>query len=406
MRPRLVIRLSETHGGLVRWVPLDADGQPDGAHGVGTLAEAAEAADGRRVVALACGPDVLLTSALVPTQSKQRLARAVPYALEDQLAEDVDELQFATGQMGDNGRLAVAVVDRQLLDGWLAAMAEVGLDADQIYPEQLAPPLEQDAWTVVVDEERFLLRSGLQAGLAGDAGNLPDMLEACLMEAEDAQPAKVVVYDFSGRASLPNIEPTVEYRQVDSEDATPLLATSLDERRAIPLLVGDYARSSGWRVHWQRWRAVAVLAALWVVLSTGHAYLKQWQLNEQSAQLQEQIIATYRQAFPGAERVIDPRGQMESRLTAMRNQGQGGGQGLLPLLAKVGPVLSGDSGLQLTAMSYRGGDLDLELYAESLQSIDQLKQRLGRIEGVAVEVRSAKAEGERVQGRLRIQETT
>lgn len=406
MRPRLVIRLSESRSGLVRWVPLDADGQPDGTHGVGTLAEAAEAAAGRRVIALACGPDVLLTSAVVPTQSKQRLARAVPYALEDQLAEDVDELQFATGQMGQDGRLAVAVVDRGLLDGWLGTMAEAGLDADQIFPEQLAVPMEADAWTVVVDGERFLLRTGAQSGLAGDAGNLPDMLEACLAEAEDALPAKVVVYDYTGHASLPGIEPEIEYRRAESEDATPLLATALDERRAIPLLVGDYARSSGWRAHWQRWRAVAVLAALWVVLSTGHAYLKQWQLNRQSDQLQDQIVATYRQAFPGAERVIDPRGQMESRLSAMRNQGRGGGQGLLPLLAKVGPVLSSESGLQLTAMSFRGGDLDLELYAESLQSIDQLKQRLGRIEGVAVEVRSAKAEGERVQGRLRIQETT
>lgn len=406
MRPRLVIRLSESTTALVRWVPLDADGQPDGAHGVGTLAEAAEAAQGRRVVALACGPDVLLTSAMVPTQSKQRLARAVPYALEDQLAEDVEDLHFATGQFGEDGRVAVAVVDREFLGGWLRAMAEAGLEPDQIYPEQLAVPLEQDAWTVVVDDARFLLRSGPQAGLAGDADNLPDMLEACLLEAADAQPARIVVYDFSGRASLPNVQPSVEHRSVDAEDASALLATSLDERRAIPLLVGDFARSSGWRAHWQRWRAVAVLAGLWVVLSTGQAYLEQWQLSRESARLQAQIIATYREAFPDAERVIDPRGQMESRLAAMRNQGQGGGQGVLPLLAKIGPILSGQSGLQLTAMSYRGGDLDLELYAESLQRIDQLKQRLGSVEGVTVEVRSAKAEGERVQGRLRIQETS
>ncbi|MBA1149366.1 type II secretion system protein GspL, partial [Ectothiorhodospiraceae bacterium WFHF3C12] len=363
-------------------------------------------ADGRRVVALACGPDVLLTSAMVPTQSKQRLARAVPYALEDQLAEDVEDLHFATGQMGEEGRLAVAVVDRALMDGWVEALAEAGLDADQVYPEQLAVPLETDSWAVVVDGERFLLRYGAQGGLAGDAANLADMLEACLLEAEDAQPAKIVVHDYSGHATLPNVEPAVEHRAVDSEDATALLATSLDERRAIPMLVGEYAKSSGWRAHWQRWRAVAVLAALWVVLSTGQAYIEQWQLREEAAQLEQQIIATYRQAFPDADRVIDPRGQMESRLAAMRNQGQGGGQGVLPLLAKVGPVLRGESGLQLTALSYRGGDLDLELYAESLQSIDQLKQRLGRLEGVSVEVRSAKAEGERVQGRLRIQETT
>jgi general secretion pathway protein L len=305
----------------------------------------------------------------------------------------------------DDGRLAVAVVDRGILDGWIEALADAGLEADQIYPEQLAVPLEPESWAVVVDSDRFLLRTGTQTGLAGDAQNLPDMLEACLLDAE-TPPGRIVIHDFTGHASVPSVEPDVEYRTVDSEDATSLLARSLDERRAIPLLVGDYAKSSGWRAHWERWRAVAVLAALWVVLSTGHAYLQQWQLGREAAALQNQIVATYRDAFPDADRVIDPRNQMESRLSAMRNQGQGGHSGLLPILAKIGPVLSRESGLELTALSYRGGDLDVELYAENLQSIDQLKQRLGRVEGVSVEVRSAKAEGERVQGRLRIQETT
>jgi len=406
MRPRLVIRLSETPETPVRWVPLDIEGRPDGPTGVGTLAEAAEAAVGRRIVVLAHGPDVLLISAVVPTQSKQRLARAVPYALEDQLAEDVDALHFSLGQRGNDNRLPVAVIDTEIMDQWLQALREAGLEPDQLYPEQLAVPREPDTWAVVVEGDRFLLRTGPQSGLAGDAGNLSDMLEGCLLEAGDALPERITVHDFTGQAALPNIETPIDHASGDADDGTSLLAKSLDERQSIPMLTGDYAKSSGWRVHWQRWRAVAALAAVWVVLSTGQAWFQQWQLSRERDRLQDRIVAVYRDAFPDSQRVIDPRGQMQSRLQALRSGGQGGSSGLLPLLDRIGPVLGGDNGLRLTALSYRGGDLDVELYADSLQRIDQLKQRLSRIDGVSVEVRSAKSEGDRVQGRLRIQETT
>jgi len=50
---------------------------------------------GRRVVAFVPGVDVRLAMAQVPARQEKRILQAVPYALEDQLAEDVDTLHFA-----------------------------------------------------------------------------------------------------------------------------------------------------------------------------------------------------------------------------------------------------------------------------------------------------------------------
>ena len=49
-----------------------------------------------------------------------KLAAALPFALEEFLADDVDELHFAPGTRRSNGRVPVCVVNRQLMSDWLS----------------------------------------------------------------------------------------------------------------------------------------------------------------------------------------------------------------------------------------------------------------------------------------------
>ena len=91
--------------------------------GLGALKDAAAMAVGKQVIVLVPGTDVILTSVTVPTRNRNRMAAAVPYLLEEQLAADVDESHFALGERDAEGRVAVAVVSRARMDAWLAALA-------------------------------------------------------------------------------------------------------------------------------------------------------------------------------------------------------------------------------------------------------------------------------------------
>ena len=51
-------------------------------------------------------------------------------------------------------------------------------------------------------------------------------------------------------------------------------------------------------------------------------------------------------------------------------------------------------------MSWRGGNLEIELRGESLQQIDRLSRELNAASGIRAEVRSASSGDEAVQGRL------
>src|SRR5690349_5743440 len=74
-----------------QWMLVDAQGARLGAALQGTLQEAAGLATGRKVIVLTPGADALqLQPVLPPMKGGAKLNQIVPYALEDQLATDVD----------------------------------------------------------------------------------------------------------------------------------------------------------------------------------------------------------------------------------------------------------------------------------------------------------------------------
>lgn len=401
MPQRLVIRLNGESYDSAQWIRLDAGGDPEGTGETGPLSAAAATAAGRQVIVLAPTSEVTLLGARIPPLARQRAARAVPFALEDQLADDVESLHFCLGQRDSRGDLAVAVVAKNQMQEWLDKFAEAGLDVDQIYPELFALPFEPGNWTLLSEDGHFLLRTGLQSGFGGDSENLPILLQAALDDAGDDQPLKLLAYTANGLPELGVENLPVEQHAVTS--SIELLAQNIRDRDAIGLRSGPYGRRRGMSVQWQRWRVAAVLLGAWVLADTGSALLQQWQLQRRLDAVDAAMAQTYRQAFPDGGQLnrYDPRKQMESRLATLR---QGGGEsGFLKLIQTAGPVLKADPNLQIVGLAFRNNGLDVDVSAASLQGIDQLKQRLAAAQGVGVEVVSARAEGDRATGKLRIE---
>src|SRR3990172_6852919 len=96
----------------------------------GELSNAVAMSAGRRVVLIVPGEDVVLTEVALPAQKRHKILRVVPYALEDQVADEVENLHFAIGPQLEGGSYPVAVVQRARLTQWLDHAAAAGLSAD------------------------------------------------------------------------------------------------------------------------------------------------------------------------------------------------------------------------------------------------------------------------------------
>ena len=119
----LLLRLPRAPEQSATWLIVDPRGAPTSPPQGGPLTLAAARAAGRRLAVLVPGTDVLLAEPDVPVKAGAKLPQLVPYALEEQLADDIDDLHFAIGKRsGDSHRVPVAVVTRALLDEWLATL--------------------------------------------------------------------------------------------------------------------------------------------------------------------------------------------------------------------------------------------------------------------------------------------
>jgi general secretion pathway protein L len=402
MRDTLLLRKDPENSSIWRWLKLDSEGRPQGNIHAGSLADAASEVSGQRVVVLVSGVDATLTRVSIPGSSRQKLLRAAPYALEEQLSEDVDNLHFAVGATLEDEGWPVAVIRRQFMDALTAEFLAAGLDVQQVTPDILALPYNAEETSVLVENDVALVRTGYSAGFAVDSDNLGMMLAARMNSEEATVPQ---LHLFVSKDDLrPDMAEFVGETTVEPFAGDPLnvFARGL-EARSINLLQGAYSRSGDWASLLRPWRATAALLVAGILVSNVAMGIDYFRLTRESEQLRAQIEQTFREASPETQRIVNPRIQMQQQLDKLQHQ-QGAGGGFLSLLAQSGQVLKGLSGVDVSGATFRAGRLDIDLTVANLQLLDQLKQALMEDGRLSVEIQSATTgQDQRVHSRLRIE---
>ncbi|MFP4244512.1 MAG: type II secretion system protein GspL [Ectothiorhodospira sp.] len=390
----------------------DEQGRPR-RHGPVSLEALAPRLKGRTWDILAPGNRVLLTRVHLPTRNPRAIQRALPYALEDQLAEDVEDLHFVPGARLPDGALPVAVVARGDMDAWTQALGAAGIQLRSMVPETALLPVPEDGWCLWLEGERAWLAPGDACGLGLDRTQAAFWVRRQWEQTpEGRRPGRITLHRIDApRAEDTDLQALTERPGLELhwEGSAPglmeTLATRWPARPPLNLLTGPYALREGRGQGWRPWRAAAVLfVAVLLVQLTSQLWGLQ-ALERERGRLEERIRQVYGQTFPGG-RIVDPRRQMESALRQWeRGDGGAGGDGLAALLGRAGPVLAGAEGLTLRSLRYQSGRLDLDLDLADLQTLDRLKTRLESEAGQPVEIRSASAREDRVEARIVIGDT-
>ncbi|MGH8206496.1 MAG: type II secretion system protein GspL [Steroidobacteraceae bacterium] len=398
----LVLRLARGQQERVSWMPADARGQPLAAPQSGPLSQAASAAAGRRVAVIVPSSDVLMTEVDLPVKSGVRVQQVVPYALEEQLAADIETLHFGLGSRDEStGRTAVAVVTRALMDQWLGALRAVGLTPDVVCTEATLLPENPGNVVVMLEGDTLCVRRAGQMPLALPAMDVAVALTASLGDGtatdnlifyaapEDWHRRAAEVEALRGRCASLKV-------QLLNFGPLPLLAPQLPIGAFLNLLSGDYAPKRTFAAGWQRWRIAAVLAAaLFAVHVSGLAL--QLQLQRHAEHRLDAAIGTIaRQALPGDSGTGEVRQRIERRLLTA----QGGGQaGLIPALSVLAQALRSSDGAQVQSLSYRDHGLDLKLQARDAEHLERVDQSL-RSNGWQANLTSGTNGGSTYQGRI------
>jgi general secretion pathway protein L len=159
MAEYVVIRLGRNPDQEVEWLVADDNGTRRGPLSAGTLGEAAAAVQNRPVIVLLPATETLTTTVDLPIRGA-RLNAALPYALEEQVAADVDTLHFAAGDKRESGVRPVAALARDTLDNWLVQLSEDGIQPWKLVPENYGLARIPGTMSILIDDDCVMFNDG------------------------------------------------------------------------------------------------------------------------------------------------------------------------------------------------------------------------------------------------------
>jgi general secretion pathway protein L len=404
----LLLRLPRDPGNDASWILADARGNALSAPQSGPLDLAAARAAGRRVCVLVPGTDVLLTEPELPAKAGAKLQQIVPYALEEQLAEDIDELHFAIGKRApDSATTPVAVVALSLMDEWTSVLKSARIPAEAMYVDSDLLPLNPGHAVALLEEDVVVVRPPVGATISMPSDALAEALELVRPTADAGEGAGRGLILYTGAAEWQQHSPKVEALreqfdgikvQLLTSGPLSLFAQQLVTAKPINLLQGRYAPQSTHTVGWQAWRVAAMLLAGLIVLHVAGKGAELYLLKRAERTVDTSIEQAFRTAMPGEQNATNARRRMEQKLIAVRG---GGGTGLLPALGALVEARSSVPGTTVQAMSFRDGALELKMAAPDAESLDRVSQTL-RANGWQADLTAGNVAGQGYEGRIQI----
>jgi len=386
---------------FVKWIKLDEEGVPITRGAEARLEQVSSVTQNANVIVLLPLEQILLTKVNTRARKQKHLQKAVPFALEDELADDIDNLHFALGQRFGENDYPVAVIDKGTLDRIIDELSDVGIYPDLLTADLFGLPFREGTWTILVEDERALVRTEFYQGFTIDLHNIQQVLSTSLRQAE-VTPGEINVYCCDEQQQgIKKLELPISVNNLD--DCPPgLFADGLDENECINLLQTSYKNKDKKHRQFGAWKIAAMLFAAWLALSFVSVFLDHSRLNKQEKKLDQQIVQITRQTFPDMQNVSadSARTKMEARLkNFIDTTSASSNASFMELLAQSGESMKKAGQVEINTMSFRAGKLDMNVRSSDVQVLETVKQTL-KSQSYTADIQSANTQGDSVEAKI------
>jgi general secretion pathway protein L len=353
------------------------------------------------VIWLIRAQDVTLVSKAIPSRRAADLQKAVPYALEEELAvTKVEDCQFAISRSATGtDEVTVAVANAADLQAGFEQLRQAGIQPTRVIPDVLALDWQEASWSVLVEDDSALVRTADMRGYAVERQNLVWALQQALasMPRTD-RPERVRLWgDFQMPTDLGlSVEPVAgEHAEVFAQGLETLPSLNL---RGLA--------DSADRLDRAEWRYLYVAAGLCVAVLLTMLAAASWQLRDLERykdELNGAITTLFRDAVPEVQRVVNPRVQLDQKLERLRSQQAGRGE-MLSQLAAFATRLGDEEDFALESLGFQEGTFVLKFNTGSVQRLDAIKSDIERSTPYQVTIEAVDKQADFVTGTIRVRE--
>jgi general secretion pathway protein L len=416
MSETLLIHYNPEQAQQATWSMCNSDGELTEKISHGSLTELAAVAPGHSVVILLNSQCLHINQLTLPTKNLQKILKAVPYAIEEFIADDIENFHFVVAKNTHNDTTAVVGINKNTLTNIIQIFQDAGIKLDKIIPDSLCLAATDSSsnsqWVCLNYQTQYYLQTATLNGTQVSQELLPYVLKSKLQDEAITPPEKILLFceqentdAFEQLKTADIVNKDIEMHKV-VYNTHPLVVFCGNYKQASPLNLLQHEfkvkrKTSG---YWQHWRLAASLVTIWLVLNLSLTSFLSSQLEDENKVAHAKIEKIYKKAFPKSKKIINPRVQMEQKLKELKSSTGNSNNGLIFLLAESFGSLSSDrTNITLQTLTFRNNRMDIGLDSGNLQAIESLNKNLNNNKNIKSEITSSSSEKDKVKGNLRIE---
>lgn len=412
MADQLLIYLHNNQTLYADWVFIQANGEASSVIESGPLHELAE--KNKNALADAAFINCIINAELVsyseiniPAKNRQRALQAIPFALEDQLAEDIEQLHFAIGKASDNTYPVISIAHQALKD-LLEKCQHVGINIDTMYVDILSLPKNdktESSWAVLQSNSKASVLTADGDLINTDSDSLPVFFASLIQQKTESLPALVNHYhEENSEATTLSLPEEVSLNKIGYKQ-TPLMlfANQLSKPSMLNILQGSYQVTRESNQWWRPWQAAAIITAVALVLHIISGGINLNRLQQENKLIEKEITRIYKKSFPRSKKIVNARVQMENKLKQLKKTSGKTDYSFTDILLDSTPLIKQTAGAQMQGISYHNRKLELQLTLDKLSTAEALKNKLNNLSRVKADLLSASSEAKQVNARIRLE---
>ncbi|MCO7225196.1 type II secretion system protein GspL [Pleionea sp. CnH1-48] len=417
MKNRLFIRLKQGTEDAIEWGvwnPSDESWAERGQLLRADLVALAEKSRQCETIVIVPANDVIQREVATPVKQLKQIQKAVPYMLEEQLADSVEQIHFAYGARQKSGDIKVLWTSHQNMQRWLEGFEQCDIRVDALVHELSLLPSSDDAIEILLDNNVAMINEQSSFRWSCQRDLLPLLLEQnkkAQSGEEDSEDdddedmseltADVNVIRLSHTGEL---EDYWEHKEnaianpIDAADILDFYVRNYD-KTTISLLQQEYQPKRESNIQWAKYGRYLWVVVIALVIHLGYQGSRYWHLSEENTALREQGEKLYRTVFKKRARSSSLLSQTR-RLLRGKNK-KGSDSSFLKLLNQVSTHIDSLEKIKPTSVSFstKKGELRMDVLAQDLQVLNAFKDTLKQ-SGLAVDNSSTSQQGNRYSTRL------
>ncbi len=260
-------------------------------------------ADCQTVLVESCS-QITLISLELPWLAENKARAAIPYALEDKLAQPTEDLHFAFDKLRyHNNHYLITVISKSRMRYLMEQMNQHHIDFDKITVD----------WFALEEGELCVSDSHLLVNQSHFKGCLSGSLALNYIKQHSTQTP--LLFQNNNLLIDSSIEP------VDGPSYV-WFARSLLKTKPLNLCQGEMRHETG--AHWIK-KSTLLISVLGIAWLCSILVVNAWMvhsLNQKNHAVEEEIALVYRQFFPGAKQVISPKFRINQLINTNQEKNQ------------------------------------------------------------------------------------